>query len=147
MSLKTCSFRLTADLKQIIQRIASTTNQSQSAVVASAVTMLANSEELKADLKQDKNSNLLAELKLQLQEKDQLINKLVGNQTELIRQNDQSQQLLASFSLVGEGKLLEKKKGTKVDRTSSEEGSTTQIFKKKGKSKKGRSKKKKGKKK
>ena len=66
MSLKTCSFRLTADLKQIIQRIASTTNQSQSAVVASAVTMLANSEELKADLKQDKNSNLLAELKLQL---------------------------------------------------------------------------------
>jgi hypothetical protein len=91
---------------------------------------------------EDQSINRIEDLSRQLSEKDELISKLVGNQTELIRQNDQSQQLIGAFSRREEGsRLLEQipvkqkkhKQGKEVDRTSYKEGSITKKDKKKPK--------------
>jgi hypothetical protein len=92
------------------------------------------------NVKQSENNVVLEEFRRQLVEKDDLIRNQTGQINSLIRQNDQSQQLLASFAMIGEGTLLEQKKGKKAGRTSSNEGSTTKKdrknSKKKGKKKK-----------
>jgi hypothetical protein len=135
----------------MIRQLASDSGNSQSSIITSAIQMFAdvklNTSGTNDNVKQSVNSELLEDFRRQIHEKDELIRNQTGQINSLIRQNDQSQQLIGAFSRVGEGKLLEKKKGKKIGRTSSEEGSTTQKIKKKGNSKKGRSKKKKGKKK
>ena len=145
----TCRVRV--DVMEQIRESAIQQKISQSAVITKALECMAN-EHTSETPTDGQNINLTEDLRRQLTEKDELINKLVSNQTELIRQNDQSQQLLASFSLIGEGaKLLEhgkqkkkqKKQDKEIDRTSSKEGSTTQKGKKKPENSKKKGKKKK----
>jgi hypothetical protein len=126
--------RLRVDVMELIRNLALQGKISQAAIITNALECMVNNHTNEIP------HNALAELKMQILEKDQLINKLVSNQTELIRQNDQGQQLLASFTLIGEGaKLLEQgkkkqnKKGREVERT---KGSPTS--KKKNKNKKGK---------
>jgi predicted DNA-binding protein len=108
---KTFSCRLQDNVLSLIRQLASDSGKSQSAVITRAIQMLANVKQNTSgtydNVKQTENSEILEEFRRQLQVKDDLIHNQTGQINSLIRQNDQSQQLLASFTLVSEGRLLE----------------------------------------
>ena len=109
---KTFSCRLQDNVLSLIKQLASDSGKSQSAIITSAIQMLAdvkNNESGKNDnVKQIVNYEILEEFRRQLQEKDELIRNQTSQINSLIRQNDQSQQLIGAFSRIGEGtKLLE----------------------------------------
>ena len=78
--------RLRVDVMELIRNLALQGKISQAAIITNALECMVNNHTNEIP------HNALAELKMQILEKDQLINKLVSNQTELIRQNDQGQQ-------------------------------------------------------
>lgn len=113
---KTFSCRLQEDVLQLVKHLASTSKESQSATVTRAVHCLANhlqkdskqQDNVQDNVKHSENDFFLKELQKQLSEKDVLIRNLTEQINSLIRQNDQSQQLIAAFSQINEKiKLLE----------------------------------------
>ena len=102
---KSYSCLLSVEDIELIKLTALETNQSQASFLSKAIRAHVGTTSVETS----GQHVVIEELKSQLLEKDKLINKLVSNQTDLIRQNDQSQQLIGAFSQLGERlKLLDK---------------------------------------
>jgi hypothetical protein len=135
MSIKTSSFRLKADVLQIVKQIALSTKQSQSSVVSTAIQMLADSGDIKADVKHDESTSLIDYFKQEIKFKNQEIEKLletVQNQTQLLGMASKKEILLLETK---PSKKNRTKSVKEVDITPKGSNSTTSSKKKGGKKK------------